>query len=180
MQALVFAAKVDAGNVLVVELGGGAGLLMKPQDVLRISGHVRWQNFQGHGAIELGIAGADHRSHAADPNRFDQLEMSQAPAAQIDQESFLGTRSGTIGRLGNNGRAVIGHFHGILGKSFSVRAMQTQRRTGLLLWLVPFGLLFRHSGADGLQTRPSRKTKSPSLPWPVAPRCHPAVPRAKR
>ena len=82
VQPLVLAAEEDAGDVLVIEAGGAAGLLVEAADVFRIDGHVRRQDLEGHQAVELGVAGADDGGHAADADRFDQLEMGQAPAAQ--------------------------------------------------------------------------------------------------
>ena len=78
MQPLVLAAEEDAGDVLVVELGGGAGLLVEAADVLRVGGHLRRQDLQGDEAVELRVAGPEHGRHAADADRLDQLEVGQA------------------------------------------------------------------------------------------------------
>ena len=75
MKALVFPAKEDAGDVLVIELGGGPRFLVKAQDVFRIGRHFRRQDFQGHSAVELSIARPNDGCHTADADRLDQLEV---------------------------------------------------------------------------------------------------------
>ena len=75
MKALVFPAKEDAGDVLVIELGGGPRFLVKAQDVFRIVRHFRRQDFQGHRAVQLRIARPNDGRHTADADRLDQLEM---------------------------------------------------------------------------------------------------------
>ena len=83
MQPLILAAEEHAGDVFVIELGGAAGFLVEAADVFGIGRHLRRQNLEGHEAIELRIAGADHRRHAAHADWFDQFKMGQASAAQV-------------------------------------------------------------------------------------------------
>ncbi len=90
MKLLVLAAEEDAGDVLVVELGRAARFLMEAADVFRIGGHVRGQNLQGDDAVELGVAGAQHRRHAAEAHRLEQFEIGQGLAAEHAGQDFLG------------------------------------------------------------------------------------------
>src|SRR5262249_58956188 len=64
------------------ELGGGAGLLVETADVLGVGGHLRGEDLQRDGAVELAVAGAEDRRHAADADRLDQFEVGEAAAAQ--------------------------------------------------------------------------------------------------
>src|SRR5260221_291197 len=80
VQPLVFAAEVDARDVLVVELGGGTGLVLEADDVFGIGRHLRRQHLQGDDAAELQIGGANHRGHAACAERFNQFEVAKLPA----------------------------------------------------------------------------------------------------
>ncbi len=83
MKALIFPAKEDAGDVLVIELGGGPRFLVKAQDVFRIGRHFRRQDFQGYGAVELRIARPNDGRHTTHADWLDQLEMGQAAAPHI-------------------------------------------------------------------------------------------------
>src|SRR5262249_23710161 len=113
VQPLILAAEENAGDVLVVELGGGAGFLVKAADVLLVGGHFRRQNLQGDAAVQLQVVGADHRRHAADADRLDQLEMGEPPAAEGAAENlFRGHlarrgpgdhRGGVVGQIGGGG-----------------------------------------------------------------------------
>ena len=133
---LILAAEEDAGDVLVIELGGRAGLLVEAVDVLLILGHLRRQDLEGHEAIELRVAGPEHRRHAADADRLEQLEVGQALAIQVLAVVELvaggdrfGQRMGIL--LGNDGgRAVAGP--GVLGNDdVAVRSHQAEFRIGL-------------------------------------------------
>jgi len=81
VQALILAAEEDAGDVLVVELGGAAGLLVEAADVLLVAGHLRGQDLQRDEAVELRVAGAEDGGHAADADGFDEFEVSELAAA---------------------------------------------------------------------------------------------------
>ena len=83
MQALIFAAVEDAGDVFVIELGRGPRFLVKAADVLRIAGHLRRQDLQGDDAIELRIARPQYGGHAADADRLEQLEMGKLASLPI-------------------------------------------------------------------------------------------------
>ena len=122
VQPLVFAAEEDAGDIFVIELRGGLGLLMKPLHVIGLLGHLRRQDFQGDEAIQLRIVGPDDRRHAADADRLDQLVMGQTPSVQAGDDRFgTGRPAGEFGdlvfvagnrlddgrRLGDDGRAVV-------------------------------------------------------------------------
>ncbi len=125
VQPLIFAAEEDAGDVLVIELGGAAGLLVEAADVLGVVGHLRRQDLQRHEAVELGVAGAEDRRHAAHADRLDQLEMGQPPAANAACRFCLGVcesggvlsgndRGGVIGRRARDGQHI---FRGRIGGS---------------------------------------------------------------
>ena len=105
MQPLVLAAEEDAGDVLVVELGGGAGLLVEAADVLGVAGHLRRQDLQGDDAVELRVAGPQHGGHAADADRLDQLEVGESPAANPGVVDVGSDGSGVI--FGNDRGGVI-------------------------------------------------------------------------
>src|SRR5262249_12259686 len=106
VQALVLAAEEDAGDVLVVELGGAAGLLVEAAGAFRVAGHVGREDLQGDEAVELGVAGADDGGHAADADGFEQFEMGEASATDAGVGGFggcgggSGSGSGWLGRVG--------------------------------------------------------------------------------
>ena len=118
MQTLVFAAEEDPGNVLMIELRGGAGFLMEAADNLRIARHVGGQNLERDGAVELRIAGSNHRRHAPHAERAEQLEMCQAPAAQDVGEGFFGA-DGRQRRARDHGRRIIRGIHFAGGKQIA-------------------------------------------------------------
>jgi len=97
VEFLILAAEEDACDVLVIELGGGPGFLVKAFDVFLILGQVGRQDLQRDKAIQLGVAGTQDGGHAAGAICSKQLEMSQPPAADV-----------AGGRLGCRGRSVLG------------------------------------------------------------------------
>jgi hypothetical protein len=84
VQALVFTAVINAGNVFVIESGSSAGLALKTPHLIGIGCRLWRQNLQRDHAIELGVAGADHRCHATDADRFFQFEMGESATANVD------------------------------------------------------------------------------------------------
>jgi hypothetical protein len=78
MQTLVFSAIKDPSDILVIEFGSAARLLMEPKDVFLIGGHLGRQDLERDQTIELRIARPQNGGHATHANRFDQLKVSQA------------------------------------------------------------------------------------------------------
>src|SRR2546430_11683820 len=66
VEVLVLAVVEDAGDVLVLELGGGARFLMKPANVLGISRHLWRLRLESDAAIEFEVTSLDDRRHATD------------------------------------------------------------------------------------------------------------------
>ena len=77
-------------HVFVIEFRRGARLLMEATNVLGFDRHLRRQNLERDDPIELRVARAQNRRHAADANRFEQLEMSELAAAQIVRQQIIG------------------------------------------------------------------------------------------
>lgn len=92
VETLVFTAEVDARDVLVVEFGGRACLMLESRDILRISGHVRRQDLQSDRASKLEILRLNDRGHTADADRFDEFKMTQFAANQTFGMLGIGAR----------------------------------------------------------------------------------------
>ncbi len=127
MQALVFAAEVDARDVLVVELGGCAGLTLEAGDVLGVGRHLRRQDFQGDNATQLQIGGANDRGHAARSKRFNQFKMAQLPALQTIARETWPIHADDCGRI-VRGVALRQHFGN--GRKRIVRCRRRWRTAG--------------------------------------------------
>ena len=82
VEGLVFTAVEHAGNVFVVELGGGPCFLVEAANGFRIGGCFERQNLQGNQAVQLRIPRSNDGGHAADADRIEELEMRQVPAAE--------------------------------------------------------------------------------------------------
>ena len=80
VQPLIFAAEVDAGHVVVVELGGGAGFLLEPRHAFEIERGFGGQDFEGDDAAEVEVAGLEYGRHAARADCLDQFEVPEAAA----------------------------------------------------------------------------------------------------
>jgi hypothetical protein len=63
----------------VLELGGAARLAQEAVHVLLAGEAAAARDLDGHGAAQLGVAGAEDRAEGADPQFFHQLELAQPP-----------------------------------------------------------------------------------------------------
>src|SRR5207253_2432097 len=70
VKPLIFAAKEDPGNVLVVELGGGPCLLLETANALRIAGRLRRQDLKGDRTVQLRVPRPNYSRHATDADRL--------------------------------------------------------------------------------------------------------------
>ena len=85
VQAVVFAHEEDAGDVVVVQPGGGAGLVLKSlngRNVARLRGG---QHLQGHDTLQALIDGPKNGPHSADPNSLFDDEMPQLHPGRTDR-----------------------------------------------------------------------------------------------
>src|SRR5262249_20541371 len=110
MEALVLAEEVDAGDVVVVGLGGGPGFLLEPDDVLRVGSHVGREDLKGDDAAEVEVAGLEDGGHAAGADGLDQLEVAELAAGQSVAEPRVGNGSRAV--PGDNGRRFVGRRGG--------------------------------------------------------------------
>ncbi len=156
VQPLVLAAEEDPRDVLVVEPGGGLRLLVEAAHVLRVGRHLRRQDLQRDLAFELHVARPQHRRHAADADRLDQLEMGEPPAAQAVAEALragasLAEVGDIVGRrrrlridggrpLGNNRRCIVGRL-GVNRENRGVAVVDAQRRIGFTVVAAGHGFL---------------------------------------
>ncbi len=114
MQSLVFAAEVNAGDVVVVEHGRGAAFLLEAVHALRVACSFGRQNLQRDDAPESGVACFQHRGHAAGADGFDEFVVSQLAAG--DRRRFAchrhcqgaGRRGGGARFVGDDGGRVVG------------------------------------------------------------------------
>ncbi len=83
---------VDSRDVLVIELRGGAPLLVEARDDFGIAGLIRGQKLERDLTVELGVERSKNRPHAADADGFFDQE-------RVDKVA----RHGQGGRCGNRG-----------------------------------------------------------------------------
>ena len=135
-------------------LAAAAGLLVEAADVLGVGGHLRRQDLQGHEAIELRVAGADDRRHAADADRLDQLEVGQLPAAKNPAEQILLATGPGLG-LGDDCGGIIARLNLAIHEEIRAcpgrhmgRLRPGQRTIGTVRRIGPLGLL-GHEACNG-------------------------------
>ena len=91
VEAAVLAAEISPGDILVVELGGGAGLFLEAANVLGVGGHLRGEDFQGDDPPKVEVAGLDDGGHSTGACLLDQLELPKAHAFEgVFAEDGLG------------------------------------------------------------------------------------------
>jgi hypothetical protein len=91
---------MDADDVLVVELGDGAGLLAQ-QHAHRLLDQPlpREQELEGHHALQLGIPGAEDNAHRSPSHLLDDLEPLATRAAHPLPRPRDAQRDGYLGHL---------------------------------------------------------------------------------
>ena len=57
--------RVDRDDVGMIESSYRLGLTFEALEPIRIIGHFRWENLEGHLAVELGVLGSIHLTHTA-------------------------------------------------------------------------------------------------------------------
>jgi hypothetical protein len=72
-----FLHRVNRHDVGVIERGHRLGLALEAAAALGIGGQVAGQNLQGHVALELGVLGNEHLSHAALADPLDEAAVQQ-------------------------------------------------------------------------------------------------------
>ena len=72
-------------------MGGGPGLAQKDFGLGRVE-LILARDFQGDGAVQLGIAGHPHTAEAANADLIDQLEVADRPGP-----AAVAMRPGSIG-----------------------------------------------------------------------------------
>ena len=94
MERAVLADAEDAGDVLVVELGGRSAFLVESLDDLGVDGLVGREQLEGDLPVELGVQGAEDRPHAAGADgllqqeRADHLARAGAAASSAGRAAW--------------------------------------------------------------------------------------------
>jgi hypothetical protein len=95
VQAAIFADVVDAGNVIVVQPGGGPGFILEPLHRTGIAGHGRRKHLERHHPLQPLVHRAKHRAHPAHADPFFNHEVLEPRAGRTSQHVLA---SGHFGR----------------------------------------------------------------------------------
>ena len=104
---------VDADDAGVAQLGGGAGFA--EEFFLLLGRHAAGaRNLDGHGAVELFVAGLPHAAEAADAEPLDQLEAAQLRERRRHPRGFALVHQAEVAAAGAASeigeRRIDGHF----------------------------------------------------------------------
>ena len=77
MDAALLADGVDGHDMLVVQLGSGAGFVLEALELARIHGQRKRQDFQGDAPPERDLLGLVHDAHAATADLAQDAKITQ-------------------------------------------------------------------------------------------------------